>query len=115
MKDEEKEEIRKLIAEFDVAKPASKTSKTGKTSGKASKGSPKTTGSSQAALSPSISSTSGLTGFTGFVGSCLLLSFQAVPLLSERCHPVQPCPHRCQWQRKLKTPVQLVQTQLMPH
>ena len=74
MKDEEKEEIKKLIAEFDVTKPASKTGKTGKTGGKASKGSPKTTGASQTVVSPS-RSTSGLAGFTRFVGSCLHFFF----------------------------------------
>ena len=43
LKDEEKDEIKKLIAEFDVSKsptkPAAKASKTGKTGTKASKGS----------------------------------------------------------------------------
>ena len=57
MKDEEKEEIKKLIAEFDVPKPTPKTGK-----GKTGKGAAKAAGGAAQSLltAPSKPSTSGL-------------------------------------------------------
>jgi DNA ligase-3 len=66
MKDEEKEEIRKLIAEFDVPKPAAKAGKTGTKTGKAA-ASKASGGASMQALLTSSSKLSTSEGYTGDV------------------------------------------------